>query len=282
MTPITSPSHVTQPFLLSVKADIPPGCAIDVLVEGKYPNGSVYRKVFRNPKDQPLDTLTEINIDLLMSQPHESLACPFLFALELEGNHQKQEWLAEHLVNENSPTETLMLVRPPKKSPYATIRSYIKHIYSSEVQRPWILSVEGIAQGDSSLKVIVDAELSDGTKWNHIFQGPCREEIPHTDLTSIRYGIHMEPSSDGVYSPQLFGVAIEGDGRRLLQKAADFQADVGSTFMILTLTDGDSVMMLQPLLPQFSSPPSILHKLHEMQDRGELTPRSSSESSSEI
>ena len=291
ITPQIKTSLVTRPWRVSVDADIPPGAQIRVIVNENLAHSSNRRKCYINPKNEPLEGTDITGFSFEIEPPPDSIAIPFLYAIVFKGDGKCWSFSAEELARTARSVPDLVLVdpreprpsqsQPPAKSealrPYLTRQLFPgSWVSASEVSRPWVFEVAGDTPGDSQLVVTFSAQEADGSVLEKQFVGPCRESLASTTFHAVSYEMTLYASSDGRFTPFLYGVAIEGDARCFFSPVSELVYSSENSHLAPPQVLKAARFFDPPPLPDYSDSPEALKQLTQMFEQGKLVPRAQS------
>ncbi len=234
-----------------------------------------WHKEYINPQRLPLVTPIFDGFTLGLYAAPDSMAVPFLYAIIVEGDNQKWAFEATSLAN-NIYLSVMgwVLMQPDDERPFLTPSVLFgAQVSKSDVTRPWMFEVNGYAAAGAELILPVSGRGPDGSRWDKQFRGPCREPLPETLQPHFQIGLSMKASPDGVQTPSLNGIILEGDERRFYLSAAAFTEGLDmSGLRLLKYSDGNSSLMMQWIEPKFLGWPSITNRLQDLYEKGKLNP----------
>lgn len=280
--PQTTLSDVTRPYVISVDADIPEGTSVRVISTGVMPGGAPWSEEFTNPVRAPFTRAwCETLLPILTIAP-DSLAAPFLYGVVIEGDGLKTVDDAERLA-EVLDIEAMgwVIMRPKNGRPFLTTKSFPltnADVEASEISRPYMFQVFGNTPHGSRILFSLQGTDGNGTPWKADYEGPCRETVPVQSLGTFGYSLTLLASPRGTHTPCLYGISVEGDGRRFYLSAARLAETLGAhqsldVFQLLNLSEDQAVLILRPeqLKPsRVIGPPTALLRLDELFQQGKL------------
>ena len=297
----TEESPVKRPFLISVEADSPATSAVVVGIECRDHLGQLWTEKWRNPHKQILPTPNVEKVYLGVQTTRGSLGVPFIYSLSIEGDGKRHIYDAESLFAAATKAEFevryFSVMSPdlieevdrfapacsqPAKS-YLTYTPFPGALVSqSDTEKSYIIDVDGGGYSDSLLRVDVGGETGTGQEWSQIIEvhgpdeyHPTRENLVVDSIASLGFGVQLRPSSDGLHSTGLSGIAFEGDKRRHYFPAASIvdEKDVPDGMRLLRFSNSQgSMLTLKPQEQEFSGFPSAMSRLMEMHRNDELLP----------
>lgn len=269
---IHSESEVERPYLISVDADIPPGCTIKVVSTGTMPGGAPWKEEYVNPKRERIEIAWTNSFSFQFTYPPGSIAFPFFYSIVIEGDRIKRTLPAEHLMAGNAPEGHPFVLMPAKNGrTFVTVNHIPGTLVSlSSVGRPWIVSLSAYVPTTCHVDLTLLVQLRNGQYATITVDGTQPQALPFTDFINLQNKLTF--SGDGRSTPVITGFAIDGDGRRYFwpaQAMGTSNPPSIENFLRGPHPDNKAYFNTAQPVTNASLPPAI-NRLTEMFNRGEF------------